>query len=230
MYITRPKLKSMLAHIILNSLSSIACLAFMVMKRLQNRSLQPKEAQAARSADDRAALQLEESNARDAAKAALRQWYMHGYNTADACIANLQRESNLQEVAAILGWQEQKGRRNGYVMLTTLLTGTLRPMIIVLDYEDCDTGGVTYRQLHQQIRYNSKLENKVSLRMCPLRLWYEHMQHSCPIPERFALPATDVQCRNLLGTTLLYFPYVHLADKCQHMHRSSERTVGPSRS
>jgi len=105
----------------------------MVMKRLQNRSLQPKEAQAARSADDRAALQLEESNARDAAKAALRQWYMHGYNTADACIANLQRESNLQEVAAILGWQEQKGHRNGYVMLTTLLTGTLRPTIIVLD-------------------------------------------------------------------------------------------------
>jgi hypothetical protein len=119
---------------------------------LQNRSLQPEEAQAARSADGRAALQLEESNARAAAKAALRQWYMHGYSTAGARIPKLQRESNLQKVAAIPGWQEQRGQRNGYVMLANLLTGTLRPMIVVLDYECSSTGGLTYCQLHQQIR------------------------------------------------------------------------------
>jgi hypothetical protein len=103
MYITRLKLKSMMAHIIQNSPSSIACLAFIVMKKLQDRALQPKEAQAARSADGRAALQLEESNARAAAKAALRQWYMHGHRTADARIPNLQRKSNLQKVATTSG-------------------------------------------------------------------------------------------------------------------------------
>ena len=59
MYITRFKLKSMIAHIIQNSPSSIACRTFIVMKKLQDRALQPKEAQAARSADGRAALQLE---------------------------------------------------------------------------------------------------------------------------------------------------------------------------
>jgi len=38
------------------------------------------------------------------------------------------------------------------------------------------------------------------------------MQTSFPVPEYLALPATDAQCTFLLGTTLLYWSYVHLTD------------------
>ena len=186
--------------------------------KLQNRPLRPEEAQAARAADARAALQLEfdlcrAADARDAAKAVLRQWYVHGYRNANVLAPSLQRNSNLQKVAAIPGWQEQKGQRNGYVMLTTSVIGKLMPMILLLDYECHHTGGLTYRQLHQQTRKTLKLEDKVSLRMCPCKPWYGRMVNSCPFLERFALPATDVQCRHLLGTTLLYFHYVHHSDR-----------------
>ena len=70
--------------------------------------------------------------ARKAAKDALQEWYTHGYNRANAIIPQMQIDSNLKVVAAIPGWQEQKGPRNGYVMLTTLIHGLLRPTILVL--------------------------------------------------------------------------------------------------
>ena len=97
-------------------------------------------------------------------------------------------------------------------MLTTLIHGTLRPTILVLDPFPGITGRLTYRQMHQQIREALGLESKHSLRLCPLRPWYRYMQTSFPIPEHRALPATDAQCTHLLGTTLLYWSYVHLTD------------------
>ena len=124
----------------------------------------------------------------------------------------MQIDSNLKVVAAIPGWQAEKGTKNGYVMLTTLIHGTLRPMILVLDHVPGTPGRLTYRQMHQQIREALGLESKHSLRLCPLRPWYRYMQTSFPIPEHRALPATDAQCMYLLGTTLLYWSYVHLTD------------------
>ena len=162
-------------------------------QKLKNRALTREEAQ--------------ESCARNAAKAALQHWYQKGFYRANAIIPEMQINSNLKEVASIPGWQEQKGSRNGYVMLTTLVGGTLKPIILVLDYEN---GGLTHRQLHQQIRKALGLEPKVSLKMCPLRPWYRHVKKSFPIPEHCVLLATDDQCTHLLGTTLLYYPYVHL--------------------
>ena len=116
--------------------------------KLKNRSLGLEEAQkcAARSA------RQEEAIAKEAANLALQDWYMAGYKRANAIIPKMQIESNLKEVGAIPGWQVQKGQRNGYVMLTTVVDGTPRPTILELDYERKLTGGLTYRQLHQQVR------------------------------------------------------------------------------
>ena len=75
-----------------------------------------------------------------AAQAALRVWYTHGHNRANAIIPQMQIDSNLKEVAALPGWQAQEGARNGYVMLTTLVNGRLRPTILVLDIEHSPSG------------------------------------------------------------------------------------------
>jgi len=147
-----------------------------------------------------------------AAQAALRVWYTHGHNRANAIIPQMQIDSNLKEVAALPGWQAHQGVKNGYVMLTTLVHGRLKPTILVLDIEQSPTGRLSYRQLHQQIREALCLESKHSLRLCSFRPWYRYMQASFPIPEHRALPATDAQCTHLLGTTLLYWSYAHLTD------------------
>jgi hypothetical protein len=173
--------------------------------KLKNRSLGPEEVQAARAADNIPALQPGES-ARLATKAALRQWYVLGYNNANASIPDMQKTFNLRKVGNIPGWQALKGSRNGYVMLTNFLSGTLKPMILELDYDNepplgFHSGGLTYFQLHQQIRETLKLEIKVSLQMCPFRPWHRHIRNRSLV----YLPDTEVQCRHLLGTTLLYF-------------------------
>ena len=154
----------------------------------------------------------EQEVAMKAAQAALRVWYTHGHNHANTIIPQMQIDSNWKEVAAIPGWQTQIGVRNGFVMLTTLVHGRLKPTILVLDIEQSPTGRLSYRQLHQQIRADLCLESKHSLRLCSFRPWYRYMQASFPIPEHRALPATDAQCTQLLGTTLLYWSYVHLMD------------------
>ena len=92
--------------------------------KLKNRSLGLKDAQ------EYAAKAL----AKDMAIAALECWYRTGYKRANALMPHVQVESNFEEVAAIPGWQEQKGPRNGYVMLTTLADGTPKPCILELDY------------------------------------------------------------------------------------------------
>ena len=157
----------------------------------------------------RAAVLRDESIAKEAAKAALQYWYETGYSRADAKTPTLQIDSNLKVVGSIPGWQETKGTRNGYIMLANLLNETLRPVILRLDYRIYG-GGLSGRELHLQVRAALGLEPKVSLRMVPFRPWYRHYRSSFPIPEAHAIPATDGQCRHLLGTTLLYYTYVHL--------------------
>ena len=123
----------------------------------------------------------------------------------------VQINSNLKVVASIPGWQETKGTRNGYVMMCNLLDETPRPLILRLDYRTCG-GGLTGRQLHLQVRAALGLEPKVSLRMVPFRPWHRHIKSSFPIPEMDAIRATDCQCKYLLGTAVLYYAYVHLAE------------------
>jgi len=162
-------------------------------RKLKNRSLRFEEAEA--------------YAARQVAKDLLRNWYTHGFNRANAIIPDMQKDSNLKLVAAMPAWQKQKGPRNGYVMLTTLIHGGLRPTILVLDVEYKPSGRLSYRQLHQQNREALQLETKHSLRLCSFRPWYRYMTRSFPILEHRALPATDAQCTHLLGTTLLYWSY-----------------------
>ena len=141
--------------------------------------------------------------ARKVAKAALQGWYNQAWRKADIIIPKLQQDYNLETVSSIPGWQQQKGSMNGYAMITTLF-GTPRPIVLKLE-----CGTLTYRQLHHQIRECLKLEKKVSLRLCPYRPWYRHNTKSFPLPEVSALPATDAKCTHLLGTTLVYYCYVH---------------------
>lgn len=198
-----------------------------MVQKLKNRSCRPEEAQAAAAADVEAAaaaaIELENRVARTAMQPALQHWYCRGYVNANGIIPKVQRDANLKLVANNPEWQTMfgasgqwlgasgRGLTNGYVMITNFINGSLSPIIIELDYSGrFALGGLTYRQLHRQIRQSLELQDKVSLRMCPLRPWYRHIQNSCSVPECMALPATDAQCRHLLGTTIVYFPYVHL--------------------
>lgn len=163
--------------------------------------------------------------AKEAAKDALREWYAKGFHNAEKIIPFRQIDENLQVVAAIPDWVKQKGERNGYVMLSNVSDQTTKPITLVLSefwwkqpkqrgdwiYPGrMGKGGLTYLELHQQIRDKLKLEPDVSLRLCPFRPWYRHMQESIPIPESRALPNTNDQCRHLLGTTLMYCTYAHI--------------------
>ena len=158
--------------------------------------------------------------ARKVAKAALQGWYDIGLRKANIIIPKLQQDCNLYTVSRIPGWQKQKGSMNGYAMITTLF-GTPRPIVLKLE-----CGTLTYRQLHHQIRDCLGLEKKVSLRLCPYRPWYRHNTKTSPIPEASALPASDAKCSHLLGTTLLYYCYVHLTggeENCSYCQRASYR-------
>ena len=176
--------------------SDITCRRLREHKKLKNRSLTRDEAH--------------EHIVRSIAKVVLQDWYSTGYSRANALMPRIQIDDNLKKVASIPGWQEEKGLRNGYVMLLSSLSGRRVPVILQLEYGTIACGGITYRQLHHQVRAALQLEPKHSLRMCPFRPWYRHMTGSIPVPEKRALPASDGQCRHLLGTTLWYYCYVHL--------------------
>ena len=94
-----------------------------------------------------------ETAANEASITALQQWYRRGRVNADAAIPMMQIEINLKRVNAIPGWREEKGNNNGYVMLDMLVSGELRPVIVVLDFTSNPSGELTYRQLHRQIRW-----------------------------------------------------------------------------
>ena len=150
--------------------------------------------------------------ANEVARAALSSWYDAGYRNASQLIPKLQVQSNLKVIASIPGWFEQKGVRNGYIMMCSLFNSVPKPVIMELDYNVSKSGGLTYRQLHRQARKSLGLEPKVSLRMCLSMPWHRHIKSSFPIPEADAIPAHDRRCEHLLGMTLLYYTYVHLSD------------------
>ena len=175
----------------------LGLLRFSMVRRLANRTLVEAEAHAV-------------------ARSALAGWYRRGFVAADSAIPKLQIETNLKIVSSIPGWQEAKGVRNGYVMLDMHFSGRLKPIVITLEYEERHRGsgtwmrgGLTYRQLHQQIRQALELEPKVSMRLRCHRPWCRYML-GMPIPEQSALPSHDGQCRHLLGTTLFCYLYIHL--------------------
>ena len=147
------------------------------------------------------------AGAKYAAKLALEEWYQRGFSNANSAIRQLQIESNLKIVKAIPGWQEKKGNDNGYVMLDMWLSGAQKPVVVTLDYKQKACGGLTYRQLHDQIRMALELEPKVSMRLRRYRPWCRYMLKKHPIPESSALPAHDAQCTHLLGTTLWCYTY-----------------------
>ena len=159
-----------------------------------------------------AMLRWHEPVAKEVAKIALASWYETAYIRANALIPDMQRDTNLSLVKVIPGWLEKKGIRNGYVMVTTLLDETPKPLSMILDYSKRVSGGLTYRQLHLQVRTGLDLPARASLRMVPLRPWHRYITSCFPIWEATALPATDKECTHLLGTTLLYYTYVHLRD------------------
>ena len=168
------------------------------------------------------ALQRDEANeakvldamgiANEVARAALSSWYEAGYRNAIQLIPKLQVQSNLEVVASMPGWFEKKTVKNGYIMMCSLFNRVPRPVIMELDYNGWNRGGLTYRQLHRQARESLGFEPKVSLRMCPFMPWHQHITSTFPIPEAHAIPANDRPCTHLLGTTLIYFTYVHLND------------------
>ena len=165
--------------------------------KLKNRSLGLKEAQ------EYAAKAL----AKDIAIAALECWYRIGYKRANARIPSTQVESNLKVVAAIPGWQERKGRKNAYVMLTSLLDETPNPCIIELDYSNDGKpcGGVTCRQLHQQVRKHLRQLPVQSLMMISAKPWYRYGRTGSPFLDDRKIHDSDAQCTHLLGTTLLWW-------------------------
>ena len=120
----------------------------------------------------RDARQHTELAAKEIAKTALQNWYEHAYyrNTAGQ-IPQLQQNANLQVVALMQDWLNRKTVKNGYIMLRTLF-GDEQPAILVLDYEMSASGGLSYRELHRQVREFLRLHRNVSLRMCPFRPWY----------------------------------------------------------
>ena len=125
-----------------------------------------------------------EAGAKYAAKLALEKWYKRGFSHADSAIRKLQIESNLKIVKDIPQWQENTGDGNGYVMLDMWLSGAQRPVVVMLDYKQKACGGLTYRQLHSQIRMALELEPKVSMRLRRYRPWCRYMLKKCPFRNR----------------------------------------------
>ena len=169
------------------------------MRRLTNRKLTPAESQ-----------KLAEQAANALAKTALRNWYASSLDRANQLLPGIQINDNLALLKDFPDWKATKNYRDGYVMLMSVLTGTRTPVTLRLNYDVLASGGLTYRELHRQLRCHLSLKPKDSLRVCPYRPWYHYETNGIPVPESHALPSIDVQCRRLLGTTLLFYTYVHL--------------------
>ena len=154
---------------------------------------------------------------RKAAKAALKQWYHRALCDAEEQIAKVQLDENLFLLRRVQDWHKQKNIKDGYFMMVTPHNWEPRPVILKLDYTDAAYnedrwGGLTKRQLHQQIREHLKLKPVDSLRIRKFRPWLMYMVENFPIPESSALFCNDDQCRDLMGTTLLICWWRH--DHC----------------
>jgi len=157
---------------------------------------------------------LAEEAANASARIALRNWYASSLRRAHELLPGIQINDNLELCKYFPAWKATKNYRDGYIMVVSLLNGTPTPVTLRLNYAEAATGGLTYRELHRQLRCHFSLTPKYSLRVCPYRPWYQWEKTSIPgIPESRALPCADVQCRHLLGTTLLFYPYVHLTER-----------------
>ena len=160
--------------------------------------------------------EIQASIVRRVAASCLETWYAAASANAERQIRQLQVDENLFKVSQIEGWQKLKGTQNGYIMLvTSLLHGESVPVILQLNYKEGTlgykpTGGLTYRQLRDQIRKFMQLEPKVSLRVMEYKPWMRYITREHPLPEYSALPCGNGQCTFLLGATLLAFTYVHL--------------------
>jgi hypothetical protein len=130
---------------------------------------------------------------------ALENWYAVGYRRANSDTPGLQRESNEKEFGRITP-------ENAYVVLLRMFSGTLQPLTLSLD----GAGGLTYRQLHRQVRAHLEIDAKHSLRICSWRPWYRFITDELLPPERRALPADDGQCQDIFGTTIVHCAYIHL--------------------
>ena len=168
-------------------------------RKLCNRALTQEEA-AAKAAEHAV------SQAKTVAKIALERWLADASVAAMRKLPEEQRKENLKVVAGINGWIKMKGTRDAYIMLQSLISGSLTPVVLRLDLSYGGPGRLTYRQLHQQLRSHLHLEKKVSLRVWTYKPW--HGYSILVVLAEDALRCDDKQCKEIWGTTLLY--YTHL--------------------
>ena len=117
---------------------------------------------------DRDVEQYLRQQAQESAKVALSEWYARASKNVERLITDVQSDENLALVADILDWQVLKGERNGYVMIVSAANLEPRPIIIKLDYSEATghpAGGLSYRELHKQLRKALQLEHKYSFRI-----------------------------------------------------------------
>ena len=175
-------------------------------RRLVNRPMSKRECEdRARQATE---LIKHEPTAREAARQALERWYQIARDNADIRLPKMQVDENLETVARLPGWIEEKGIRNGYIMYCSVLNKEFKPMILILDKNE-DKPGLTYRSLHRQFRAHLNVPMAASVRICRFKPWHHYTQHPEPILEEAALPCNDKKCTALLGTSLMYWAYVH---------------------
>ena len=146
--------------------------------------------------------------ARQATRAALERIYETAFSRAQVEILRLQRRENSQYMNGMFNWDQTKKPNIEYVTIRSLVHGETKPVFLQLTPE----GYPTYRQLYLQLREHLALEKKHSLRLCPDCPWYHHCTRGPLLPECRLISAGDSNCATLFGTTLLYYPYVHLTE------------------
>ncbi len=151
---------------------------------------------------------LARCNAQEAARAALTRIYDRAFYRAQVEIPHLQRRENSQYMNVMFNWNQIKKPNIEYVMIRSLVDGETKPVFLQLTSE----GYLTYRQLYFQLREHLALEKKHSLRVCHDRPWYQHCTRGLFLPGCRLISADDSNCATLFGTTLLYYPYVHLTE------------------
>ena len=124
---------------------------------LRNRKLTPEECVAVR-----------QECARASARLALTDWYAIGFRNAENRLRKVQIDENLELLKDHPNWRATKDPMDGYVMLKSLVSEP-KPVCLRLDFQQARTGGLTYRELHKQLRSHLGLEPKESLRLCPYR-------------------------------------------------------------
>ena len=159
------------------------------------------------------------SDARDTARLLLAGWYVRGAHRADVLSPEIQIEENFRSLATMP--KLIKNVKDGYVMICSKLDETPRPVVLKLDYGIHPTGGLTYRMIYDQVRSALQLLPAASLRLASWRPWFRFSNDTGGVPQRCLLPSTawdaDLpsrawDARALLGTTLIFYPYISLSD------------------